>query len=837
MRVQKQVSSGQSDIGLTNLELNAVGFSPEDLDGLTVTTNVNQGSVSTLSTSVAASTARPDLSADSTTTATLNLDSLFGSVINFAGDVDWFRLEVDANENVRFSVIGNNGFGGNFDIDLQLIDDEGNIIAEVDGADPTNVTNASGLNFTFADAGTYFLAVSADDDNVTGNYSIGTLTVQDIPGDEAGNSLGTAGVVPADGVINGAIQVNGDSDWYAFNVSAGDIVEAFIDSNSTHRHNLRIVDENGTVLPFGTGFNFSEQLNSIEFRAAEDMTVFLQIRSSFPDDYSIDTRVTTGDLANDTSTTGTLILDGSPVESNLFNSSDKDWFAIELDDSGNILVEVFGIDGNLSFVDIELFDEEGRSVGTWQSHVVGQSSLLNIHAAEAGTYYVQIETAGDLEGDYQVRALSVEDDFGVTPADRGVINLDGDSDVAGSLESSGDEDQFTFFADANEVVHFIVNYDVDRGFIRPAVFDAAGNPVQPSFLRQEDFGIQAIFQLDVAGEYAFEVSGGSTADGDALDYQFLPIGIDTFDVPPAFDLFFQFESPNGANFLPINLPWAALPGIGNTPTIPESDSIEIDPDRNSESPAREDPVDITVDAGETLFFDATSFRLDHADTGISSRIDISSGQPVTLTNDGTIWAQSRALGRPAINGDFLQITNNGEIVALTTTAIANAIGGGSGSLLNSGTITAFSRSNMAVGYDITEPSFTRDLDTNAITLSPALINTGTISAWAGAGASFLPGGGGATAVRVLRGGISAEETLIENSGTISAQGFDSASGLTLGGGSHKVVNSGLIFAETSAGDGNRSIGIDGKGGATIDLVNTGTISAEIALFLGGATQL
>ena len=149
-------------------------------------------------------------------------------------------------------------------------DADGNLIAGT-----TYNNGGVGLNsrvhFTAADAGTYYVAASANGDG-KGTY---TLSVREFADDfEAG--AGTSGTVAVGGSARGDIEIGDDRDWFAVTLEAGGTyridLEGWWNGDGTlfNPYLYGVHDADGVLLAGTTDDNGGEGLNSRVRFTAED---------------------------------------------------------------------------------------------------------------------------------------------------------------------------------------------------------------------------------------------------------------------------------------------------------------------------------------------------------------------------------------------------------------------------------------------------------------------------------------------------------------------------------------------------------------------------------------
>ena len=154
-----------------------------------------------------------DFAGDVTTIGVLDVDGTASGELEAVGDDDWFALNVEAGDLVSISLDGitlSDPF-------LRLHDANGNQIAFNDDGGP-------GLNsqlaFTFDTSGVYYVSARGFADSRSGTYQLSATLIED---DFAGDTSST-GVLEVGGTTTGTVDFEGDSDFFAIELTAGEIV-------------------------------------------------------------------------------------------------------------------------------------------------------------------------------------------------------------------------------------------------------------------------------------------------------------------------------------------------------------------------------------------------------------------------------------------------------------------------------------------------------------------------------------------------------------------------------------------------------------------------------------
>jgi serralysin len=152
---------------------------------------------------------------DTTSTATVPVGGSVQGSIDTAGDSDWYRITLVAGQTYTFSTI----LGGLSDSILTLRDASGTVLATNDDAVAGSSSYLfSEITFLATSSGTYFLDVTGYQ-SATGSFYLTTTapTADSIAGSASTGSSLTIGAA----ATNGNIDANGDHDWFAVQVVAG----------------------------------------------------------------------------------------------------------------------------------------------------------------------------------------------------------------------------------------------------------------------------------------------------------------------------------------------------------------------------------------------------------------------------------------------------------------------------------------------------------------------------------------------------------------------------------------------------------------------------------------
>lgn len=620
--------------------------------------------------------------------------------------------------------------------------------------------------------------------------------------DVLGNTLTTASFTGGQ-TITSRIDDNADADWFRITLSAGQTLEAGV-SRSGPQPGLQFYDAQGNrITSFLTAVDFPGGLDLTAFTAPTTGVYYLgaEYVGTAPLDYAISTRVFTDDHASGTGTASSIGANQTVRTGRLDSVFDDDWFKISFAEGQARVFTLTDVSGTISYLDVQIYDAAGIPIMGGQQN--GETGVLRFAAPDAGDYFISVRSVFYDKGDYRLDIATLFDDIPNTGASKFLFSAG--EEVFGQFEFANDIDRFQFAGTAGQIVGLYADL-AEHGYFNPepVIRLANGQTLAPGFGIASE-GIY-FFRLPTTGTHRLELAGGTLSTAPA-DYRFITFEIPDYPIPAALAHLFGEDA----------IVWAELPEPGATPTVaPQILTINLDllTDANGNLV---DNTAYTVQAGEVHFNTAAGALFRSSSTG-------------TLTNNGTIWTQGQFGASTAIIGtSFANVTNNGKIVAISETGGAGGFQTfGTGLLKNHGEIFVVGNGGGSFGFQAQLPiDFNR---TNGQQDDYQVVNTGRIEVWAndtvGNGTAF------ATGVSLLTdqniGNAPAPDFL--NTGTLITRGISRASAVYIFEGGH-VRNEGYI--ESFSGTDEFGFGVLADASFGLNVVNTGTINAEIAI--GAAT--
>ena len=463
--------------------------------------------------------------ADTTTTGQVPVNGSANANIDEAGDVDWFRVELQSGQQYAIDLEGSPTDMGTLpDPYLFLFDGAG---TELDWNDDGGADFNSRLLFTPETTGTYYIGAGAFGSEV-GTYTLSVAEYVAPPDDYPADATTTGRVTVGDSVT-GEIEAADDVDWFAVDMDPArsyriDLEGAPTGAGSLSDPYLYVFDANGNQLDWnddgGEGFN-----SGLTFQpptagtyyigagafAANTGTYRLSV-SEFvapPDDYPADM-----------STTGVAPVGGS-VTGSIEVADDEDWFAVQLSADLMYTIDLEGAPtggGDLSDPYLHIYDDAGNEIDWNDDGGEGLNSSLTISPPYSGTFYIGAAAFSTNVGSYTLSVaefVAPPDDYPANMSTSGTISPGGS--VVGEIEVVDDEDWFAIYMEAG------ISYAIDlegtptgMGTLSDPylyLYDEDGYEVAWDDDGGTDFNSRLAYTPDFSGTYYIGASAFSSATG------------------------------------------------------------------------------------------------------------------------------------------------------------------------------------------------------------------------------------------------------------------------------------------------------------------------------------
>ncbi len=276
--------------------------------------------------------------------------------------------------------------------------------------------------------------------------------------DDYGDSAAEATALTLPANTTGSIEIAGDMDWYSFTATAGEKFE----------FQVAVYDEVPTLTLYDTdGVTQLEQENyssSILWNAPSNGVYYLSAEHYFsldPGTYELLAKV----LVDDDGDSATALALPAAVSSSIAIPGDQDWFSFYALSGETYLFEAPNEDPDTV---LTLYDTDGTTQ-------LEQDEFFNARimwiAPSDGTYFLSIENfVYNGFGDYVLMAEMIIDDYADTFATADSLIFP--ADLAGTIETQGDQDWFSFSAIAGRTYNFEVpNFE---NFVYRVLYDNDG---------------------------------------------------------------------------------------------------------------------------------------------------------------------------------------------------------------------------------------------------------------------------------------------------------------------------------------------------------------------------
>ena len=334
------------------------------------------------------------------TAAPLTLGAPVLATILPAGDVDWYRVQVDHR--------------GEMHLRIDQVPAELTIVARVWDADrrvlhnwmrPLRAGADNDVTFDLPRAGEYFLEVadngrerSAEPYRLTASFT----PVDD--GAEPNDSIGTAHPIVLGEDVRETILPRGDVDWFRFDIPGRSRLEVTITDVAPELDlMMRLWDDDNRVYqnwirPLRAG---GDTEGVIDF--ALPGRYYLEVRDDGDDGrstlpYLLRTRLTTVvDLHDQNDSIGQAdpIRRGVPVQGTILPVRDRDWYRLEVDRVTRLHVHLSGGSPEMTLA-FRVWNADNRVVLNWQrAPAAGSEVSGDADVTESGSYFIEVAASGD----------------------------------------------------------------------------------------------------------------------------------------------------------------------------------------------------------------------------------------------------------------------------------------------------------------------------------------------------------------------------------------------------------------------------------------------------------
>ena len=370
--------------------------------------------------------------------------------IEYAGEVDWYRVDLEAGSVYQIDLKGSPTGDGT------LPDPFFRGIYEADGSriyhtkdNDSGTGHNSRVLFTAPEASTYYLAAGGRETS-RGSYTLSVTDVTESVMDDYGSVTTRSGRLLVGGLASGDIEHPGDTDWYAVELEAGKFYRFVLKGANTgggtltHPYLVGIHDAEGTLIGGTRDLDAGGRDNSRVFFAAATTATYYVAAGGYGEHQGTYTL-----SADESEDYGSHTADGvrltvpvgGTVAGTLDKVGDRDWFTTDLEAGKVYRIDLKGWSSG-SDLYVQIYDERLRPVYNLQQTVEGSGSgryAQTIFIPEAtAEYTLGAGGYGDWTGVY---TLSVTADYASDTGTSGTVAVGGEP-TSEVVELPGDHDWF-----------------------------------------------------------------------------------------------------------------------------------------------------------------------------------------------------------------------------------------------------------------------------------------------------------------------------------------------------------------------------------------------------------
>ena len=368
-----------------------------------------------------------DFAADTTTTGVIEVGGVAKGIFEQNSDHDWFAVDLDAGTMYQIDLKGNdshvNGPAGLPAI-KGVYDSGGTKIPDTSSNFSVSLSNRTRVVFTPADSGIHYVSAGKapgyELDSLGGYILKFNLFTDDCSAD-----VDTDCTVPGPyETIRGELEIRGDVDWYAVELDAD--VEYWIHIKGKGREYVTgftvgnpalqgVYDSVGNMIPGTAADNGTIHYDSLlRFTPTETGTHYVAVTYAsswdFPSlgTYGIEYGRTTDDFPANTTTTGTVEVDGSATGM-IGVVGDRDWFRVTLIPGNTYRIDIEGSATGMGTIYSPnltgIHDSTGQKIANTSNDFGGVNSnakLIFRANNENLTHYISVTGGASALGSYTV---------------------------------------------------------------------------------------------------------------------------------------------------------------------------------------------------------------------------------------------------------------------------------------------------------------------------------------------------------------------------------------------------------------------------------------------------
>ncbi len=368
-----------------------------------------------------------DFAADTTTTGVIEVGGKVKGIFEQNSDSDWFAVDLVAGTLYQIDLTGDNSHAAGpagLPVIKGVYDSSGNKIPGTSSSYSISLNNKTRVVFTPADSGIHYVSAGKAPGyelHSLGGYILKFKAFTDDCSADIDTGCAVAGPHKT---IRGELEIRGDVDWYAVELDAD--VEYWIHIKGKGREyvtgftvgnpNLKgVYDSVGNMIPGTAADNGTVHYDSLlKFTPTETGTHYVAVTYSsswdFPSlgTYGVEYGRVTDDFSANTTTTGTVDVDGSATGM-ISIVGDRDWFRVTLIPGNTYRIDIEGSATGMGTIYSPnltgIHDSTGQKIANTSNDFGGVNSnakLIFRANNENLTHYISVTGGASALGSYTV---------------------------------------------------------------------------------------------------------------------------------------------------------------------------------------------------------------------------------------------------------------------------------------------------------------------------------------------------------------------------------------------------------------------------------------------------
>ncbi len=368
-----------------------------------------------------------DFAADTATTGVIEVGGVAKGIFEQKSDSDWFAVDLVAGTLYQIDLTGDNSHAAGpagLTVIKGVYDSSGNKIPGTSSYSSVSLSNRTRVVFTPADSGIHYVSAGwapGYELDSLGGYILKFKVFTDDCSADIDTGCAVAGPYKT---IRGELEIRGDVDWYAVELDAD--VEYWIHIKGKGREyatgftvgnpNLKgVYDSVGNKIPGTAADNGTVHYDSLlKFTPTETGTHYVAVTYSsswdFPSlgTYGVEYGRVTDDFSANTTTTGTVDVDGSATGM-ISIVGDRDWFRVTLIPGNTYRIDIEGSATGMGTIYSPnltgIHDSTGQKIANTSNDFGGVNSnakLIFRANNENLTHYISVTGGASALGSYTV---------------------------------------------------------------------------------------------------------------------------------------------------------------------------------------------------------------------------------------------------------------------------------------------------------------------------------------------------------------------------------------------------------------------------------------------------